>query len=499
MKIKDFLEHHGIGRNPFAEEEAQTDPVFKEHCIDSTYHPTWDKVFGDPKEPSTSIVFGEKGAGKTAMRLQIAKQIKQFNRENPKHKLAMVQYDDFNPYLDRIAARFSARKKPEKILSRVHLWDHMDAILTIGTTGLVDSLLNVDRKNEHVIVDTDTNAAMELTPHQARDLMLLAALYDSSTAETFRGRWHRLRQSVNYFRFTAFWDSAFVALWTLFYILVLVLLKKTGIVTHFDPLWLYLVIYLVGWTPKLWRIISGFWRARKIVKNVRVGRRAINPLRRILAWFAPEDLNGQPLPISEHTDDRYELLDKFMGILDALGYKGLLVVVDRVDEPHLVNGSAKRMKMLVWPLLDNKFLKQPNIGFKLMLPAELKPFIDREEPEFHQRARLDKQNLIPSFEWTGEALHDLTNARLQVCALENKKPQLRELIDSQVSDQRILEAMRALRVPRHLFKFLYRVVVAHCAAYTIDEPKWKVSSDMFESQLAIYLRDRESMNARVDL
>ena len=75
MKIQQFLEHHGISSNPFAEEDAQTDPVFKEHCIASTYHPTWDKIYGDPAEPATSIVFGEKGAGKTAMRLQIVRHL----------------------------------------------------------------------------------------------------------------------------------------------------------------------------------------------------------------------------------------------------------------------------------------------------------------------------------------------------------------------------------------------------------------------------------------
>src|SRR5438067_13445952 len=83
MKVQDFLEHHGIGRNPFAEEDAQTDPVFKEFCIDSTFHPSWDKVYGDPAEPATSIIFGEKGSGKTAMRLQLARHLERHNERHP--------------------------------------------------------------------------------------------------------------------------------------------------------------------------------------------------------------------------------------------------------------------------------------------------------------------------------------------------------------------------------------------------------------------------------
>jgi len=72
MRVQQLLEHHGIAVNPFAEEDAQSDPVFKERCRDLTYHPAWDKVYGNPSDPATSIVFGEKGAGKTAMRMQMA-------------------------------------------------------------------------------------------------------------------------------------------------------------------------------------------------------------------------------------------------------------------------------------------------------------------------------------------------------------------------------------------------------------------------------------------
>ena len=62
MKIEQLLAHHGIQSNPFADEDAQTDTIFKDHCIATTYHPSWDKIYGNPAEPSTSIVFGEKGS-----------------------------------------------------------------------------------------------------------------------------------------------------------------------------------------------------------------------------------------------------------------------------------------------------------------------------------------------------------------------------------------------------------------------------------------------------
>ena len=90
--------------------------------------------------------------------------------------------------------------------------------------------------------------------------------------------------------------------------------------------------------------------------------------------------------------------------------------VDRVDEPHLINGSPDKMRAFIWPMLDNKFLKHPGLGLKLMLPLELTRFLDREEKQFYERARLDKQNLISNFEWSGEALFDVANARLKACS-----------------------------------------------------------------------------------
>ena len=59
MKIEQFLQHYGIESNPFSEEDAQTDTVFKRGCLAKVHHPAWDKFFGSPADPSTAIVFGE--------------------------------------------------------------------------------------------------------------------------------------------------------------------------------------------------------------------------------------------------------------------------------------------------------------------------------------------------------------------------------------------------------------------------------------------------------
>jgi hypothetical protein len=254
------------------------------------------------------------------------------------------------------------------------------------------------------------------------------------------------------------------------------------------------VIVAAGWVPFLVRFAKWQLAASRIARNVRVLKPHAASLRRLLMRFPKRDIDGQPLPESQRTDDRYELLAKFQGVLKSLGAGGIVVLVDRVDEPHLITGSVDRMRALIWSMLDNKFLKQPGVGLKLMLPRELADHLHREDRDFYQRARLDKQNMIPSLEWTGEALYDLANARVRSCGANGKQPALRSLLDDSITDQRLIDAFRSLRVPRHLFKFLYRLLVAHCNAHTDDKPVWRIPRETFEATLAVYSRDQDAVD-----
>jgi len=498
MKVQQFLDHHGIARNPFAEEDAQTDPVFKEFCIESTYHPTWDKVYGDPSEPSTSIIFGEKGSGKTAMRLQLARHLEQHNARHPGKRLFVVHYDDFNPYLDRFRDRLARRnRRADRVLSLFKLWDHMDAILSLAVTGLVDRILEVKQPSSAVVCQIEPSDVDQLDRHQARDLLLLAACYDQSTGETFKGRWNRLRNRLKFQTWQSYWQLVLGWAWLAAWLILYIVLWSNGRANLLWPAWLFTIIPFLGFGPWLWKAWKNLWLARGILGRMRVGIHETNPLRQVLMQFLPAELSGQPLPNKDSTDDRYELLLKLQGLLQTLGHPGIIVLVDRLDEPHLVNGSAELMKALLWPMLDNKFLKHPGLGLKLMLPIELTRFIEREERDFYQRARLDKQNMVPSFEWTGEALYDVATARLRACAKPGAQPALSDLFDPGVSQQRMIEAFRTLRVPRRLFKFLYHLIAAHCNAHTDQNPTWKIAPTLFESTLALSLRDQDAFDRGV--
>ena len=495
MKVQQLLGHYGIQENPFGQEDAQTDQVFKRHCLEGTYHPAWDKIYGSPVDPSTAIVFGEKGAGKTALRLQIVEQVEKHNREHPDSRVFVIEYDDFNPFLDCFRERLrGSRKKPEKCLKYWRLWDHMDALLSIGVTRLVDSILASGSKSGSgsAAGPYDVNPALlsNLSRVQQRDLLMLSAFYDRSLAMPREQRWQALRKKLRYSTWKNLWD---LGLGIVGFIGLFAALWKDDSVDLLKSYWTWILLFAV-WFPFLYRRLRLYWLSWRVSRQVRVLDHHPARLQKLLARFERQELADQPIPSRERSDDRYELIIKLQGVLRVLGFHGIIVLVDRVDEPHLINGSAERMRDLMWPMFDNKFLKHPGIGFKLLLPVEVSHYFARADKDFFERSRLDKQNLIRSLQWTGESLYGVANDRLRACAGGNPKTNLRELFDDTVTDSELISTLERLRVPRHMFKFLHRLLVDHCHRYTDDNPRWQIARETLQSSLALYLRDLQEFD-----
>ena len=58
-----------------------------------------------------NVVLGEKGSGKTAMRLQIARHLERYNDQHPERRNFVIHYDDFNPFLDRFRQKLHGRRR----------------------------------------------------------------------------------------------------------------------------------------------------------------------------------------------------------------------------------------------------------------------------------------------------------------------------------------------------------------------------------------------------
>ncbi len=495
MKVHQLLDHYGITENPFAQEDAGSDRVFLEHCLSGTHHAAWDKVYGDPRAPATAVVFGEQGSGKTALRLQIRNELLAFNREHPRQRAFIVDYDDFNPFLDCFRERLSSRqRKPDKALKNWRLWDHMDAILTLAVTRLADAIRHgPERTDESQRIQAEDLA--NLNRLQRRDILLLAACYDYNREYAPVRRWSALRRKLRFSTWRSLWDRALGIAVTAGTIALVLWLGESWQ----DLLqWWVAAVVIAGWWPFLWHFAHRTLYAWRVRQQIRVIDHQLSALRRILGRFERNELLGQPLPTKPRGDDRYELLLKLQSVLGVLGFSSVAVLVDRVDEPHLINGSPERMRDLLWPLFDNKFLKHPGITFKLLLPEAVSGFLQREEKEFYERSRLDKQNLVPSLSWTGQQLYDIANDRIRACAqlAEGKRPTIQDLFEASVTPMELIATFDRLRAPRHLFKFLYRLLVDHCSKYTEDAPHWEIKRETLQATLAVFLKDLQAYDAK---
>ena len=207
MHLDAFWKNWQVREDPFRAEEARNDPVFARLIDSDTTHPEFDKVFGQPDQPATAVVFGEKGSGKTALRLLLEKRIAEHNAAHDDRKAWVVRYDDLNPVLDRFASAVGGPHTDGEVLKKFRLADHQDAMLSRATTRLVDSLLG-DAKAEPLGPDA-RKRVRKMGRDRRINLAVLAALYDQPVTGNLTERWQRIKRTLR----VGMFPGAMVAKW----------------------------------------------------------------------------------------------------------------------------------------------------------------------------------------------------------------------------------------------------------------------------------------------
>lgn len=474
MDIQRFFDHWQLEENPFQAEEARNDSVYARTIGSTVTHPDFQKIFGQPTVPSTSIVFGEKGSGKTAMRLMMERRYDAHNATHSEGRVWMVRYDDLNPFLDQLSHALTPRD-PEACLDHIRLADHQDAILSLAVTDLVDQLLS-DSKD--TATRSQRKTVRKLSRELRLDLTVLALLYDNPRHGERESRWHRLKRLLR------------VGNWINRKSHTLLLLGLAAVGLTSGGLWYFSETIRWEWQLLAVAGIAGFFgfgftwlsrffkngfRARKVCREIRTIARNVRFFTDGL-WDLPSRHGVESLlPEKGDQDKRYEATKRFLQIINRLSYGSLTVFVDRIDEPVVVNSDGERMRKLVWPMLNNKFLQQEGFGAKMLLPIELGHLLERADADFKQQARLDKQNMINPLRWTGSTLYDLCTSRFRNCQPEGAERigQLNELFEDDVDERDLVDALDQMHQPRDAFKFLYAVIQRHCQNTTGDtsDPK----------------------------
>jgi hypothetical protein len=460
MFLQRFLAHHGLRCEPFLREHdyAEHDRVFEERCADMTYHPAWQRVVGDLAAPASTLVFGEPGSGKTALRLQLARQVARHNRDFPDRRVFLIQNDDPVWFIDCFFARAGAKRDAD-LIHRWKLADHLDAILSLGVTRLVNQILVA----RHISpLDHEPLDIAALSAPEVRDLLLLAACYDAPTDEPAPRRWQRLRKVLRFRGARAIGP------------LLLGLAGTVGALAASAPPWLYGAA-AVSWLPWLAGTAHRFRRARSIARNLRVLVRKPGFLRSVLRRFQRQQLSEFTMPESRRDTERLGLLQELQAVLRGLGYKSVLVVADNVETAWPLSGNVERAHAFVSTLLDERLLGLPNLGIKLLLPAAMRSHVSE-----HETPRLP----IVSLEWSAANLYDLANARLAACSMGARPTTLCDLFEGAVTESHLIEAFGHLRSPRDVNRFLDRLLQCHTARHTSTMPVWQISAETLAAGLA---------------
>ena len=123
--------HWALDEDPFVQEDADKDTVLARVPMEAV-HSSFDRLYGSTDVPGPGIVFGEKGSGKSSLRLAMKRRLE----NDPGTGAFFVEYIEFDSFLTeaRKADRLppNGQKTPRRVVERYLLADHIDAMLSLG-------------------------------------------------------------------------------------------------------------------------------------------------------------------------------------------------------------------------------------------------------------------------------------------------------------------------------------------------------------------------------
>jgi hypothetical protein len=213
-------------------------------------------------------------------------------------------------------------------------------------------------------------------------------------------------------------------------------------------------------------------------RNPKDIKRALRPIPK--GYLQDQDIKRRGW--RDNDDVRRLFFTKFIDVVMRLGYRQIVVVMDKVDEPSLINGARERMEAFVWPLWNNRILQlHPNLSFKMLLPRQLYEAVRTASSEKANEARFDKQKIIYPFRWGDKQLYDMMSDRLRICRTDPSHPYpLNNLFAEAMPTQEILVALDRLRQPRFVMNYLYRLIAETCAHVDqVDDRPVRIPREVF--------------------
>ncbi len=497
MFIESWRKHWGLSQDPFACEDADKDLILT-RMDSAAVHSAFERLFGDPASPAPGIVFGEKGSGKSGLRLTMKRKLEAYNQEHPEARVFWVEYNDFDGFVEQfrrsVRATGDARAVADRVLEEWSAADHLDAMLSLGVTKLADE-----------VVDTGLEPG-RLTRKQKADLLLLTALYCQSRRHATAEVLARLRARVGF-------RTPRSGLLLVLRVLLSLVALAVAALPHVDarlgfaapgPAWAWYAgggaLLSAVWLQAGWSRLGVLRAVRRTTRSIRVVARDGKQLAQILRGLPPGLRREFALPRVADEATRFDFLQRFLGLLGAFGYASWYVLFDRVDEPSSLNAASTGARRFVERMLDHKLLQLPGLGLKMFLPIELDEIYRNAPPAELKRMRLDKSNLVHNLDWTGEELYAIANQRLRTCSEPGGRVrELDEFFAEGFERPHLRATLEALGTPRYALGFLASLFLEYARNLPGDlgdeAREWRVPRAHFDLVRASWL-DRANLLRR---
>jgi len=495
MFTQTWRKHWGLSEDPFAFEDADKDPVL-ERIESDAVHSSFERVLGNFEKPGPGVVFGEKGSGKSGLRLAVRSRVDEHNssssgepKDEPARSVLAVEYVDFDPFLENLRQVLrlpvGKEKTAAELARRFEVSDHLDAILSLALTKLVDELVDKKRRPR------------KLVEKRRVQLLVLTALYYHSKRFTAGEALDRMRAVLRHRSGRRVWLGLLRGVATglgavcLCLPFVRPILERQpaleGVPLGPSALWFGVgaLVIAATWTVTLAGAAALRRSAARAARNVRVLPRDPGPLASLLATLRPEQRRELVLPIETEEATRYGLLQGLLDAAESVGYGSLYVLLDRVDESTLIGGDDEWIRAFVGKLLDHRMLQFPGLALKLFLPIELGNVVLTATSEDLKRMRLDKSNTVRELRWTGQELYEIANRRLSATTDEGAvADELRDLFSEEIDEKTLREALAELGTPRYAFGFLSSVFTEYVRnlpnELEPDAAEWRVPRSHFD-------------------
>lgn len=484
--------HWALDEDPFVQEDADKDTVLARVPMEAV-HSSFDRLYGSTDSPGPGIVFGEKGSGKSSLRLAMKRRL----GDDPDARAFFVEYIEFDSFLTeaRKADRLppNGQKTARRVVERFLLADHIDAMLSLGVSKLADE-----------IADGKHPSASAMSPKHRASMVALTGLYyrsdERSGEEIDRALRKVLKQGSG---------RTILTKLTIFALLVAGLVVGGAAVADQFNIGLPFEVNDSG----QWRGLGGVFltaagllawlpglvaqrRASKATRAVRVVPRDPDPLAGLLLRLPSSVRRDLALPEGPAVGTRLVLLQRFIALLHDVGYRSFWVLMDRIDEATVLSGRADLMRSFVESLLEHRLLQFEGLALKLFLPIELSRLYLGASPDALKSMRLDKASSIPELRWTGQELSQVAAQRLRAVRpegtpLDQPGARLLDFFAEEVEESQVRETLSELGTPRLAFGFLGALMAEHARELSDDlpegDPGWRIPQRRFEILRASWL------------